>query len=151
MPPSNQFSCLNCSRRKVKCDKLSPCSSCSKTNAKCVYRPPPPSQRHRKRLTHGDLLCKIRELESLLTNHNVSYEPLDNSWIQSSWETKLEPARSSGAQPNPDSAGTTIATQAQLATHGQETIGVDLVAEKRHEASRLWSDLTEDVIVPSSR
>lgn len=43
------FACLNCTRRKVKCDKASPrCGSCVKTKLTCVYQDPPPPRRKRK-------------------------------------------------------------------------------------------------------
>ncbi|KAK4495521.1 hypothetical protein PRZ48_013853 [Zasmidium cellare] len=44
------FACLNCTRRKVKCDKARPtCGSCTKTNLQCVFAAPPPPRRHGKR------------------------------------------------------------------------------------------------------
>lgn len=88
---TQKHSCTICVRRKVKCDKLSPCSTCSRTGSDCVYRPPPKSQRHRKRLADDDLLSKIREYEGLLQEHNIKFQPLDNSWIPSPLELKWIP------------------------------------------------------------
>ncbi|EHK20985.1 uncharacterized protein TRIVIDRAFT_153427 [Trichoderma virens Gv29-8] len=85
----SSHSCVACARRKVKCDKLKPCSSCSKSQAACVYRAPVPSQRHRKRLTQHDLMSKIQELESILDSHGIPFEGLGTSWIRSHWEEKL--------------------------------------------------------------
>ncbi|KAH8897233.1 hypothetical protein GQ53DRAFT_712959 [Thozetella sp. PMI_491] len=102
MPPVNQHSCVACARRKVKCDKLSPCSTCSRTQAACIYRNPAPSQRHRRQLTHRDLLSKIQELESLLRGHKIQFDPLDTSWVQSPWEVKL--AKSPQPLTNPSAA-----------------------------------------------
>ncbi|KAK2006296.1 hypothetical protein LZ32DRAFT_595856 [Colletotrichum eremochloae] len=99
MPPPNQNSCVACARRKVKCDKLSPCSSCSKMQSACIYRPPVPSQRHRRRLTQGDLLSKIQELESILHSHGIPFDPLGNSWIPSAWEDKFTMTSRTQASP----------------------------------------------------
>lgn len=88
-PSIQQHSCTRCARRKVKCDKLSPCSNCSRTQSECVYRAPAPSQRHRRRPADEDLLSKISEYEDLLRKNNVKFESLDNSWIPSPLEQKL--------------------------------------------------------------
>ncbi|OCL05728.1 hypothetical protein AOQ84DRAFT_412861 [Glonium stellatum] len=89
MPSIQKYCCITCTRRKIKCDKLSPCSSCSKSQSECVYRAPAPSQRHRKRPADEDLLSKISEYEDLLRKNNVEFQPLHNSWIPSPLEEKL--------------------------------------------------------------
>ncbi|PTB61866.1 hypothetical protein BBK36DRAFT_1190142 [Trichoderma citrinoviride] len=103
------YSCVACARRKVKCDKLKPCSSCSRSRAACIYRAPVPSQRHRRRLTQGDFLSKIQELESILDSHGIPFEALGNSWVRSHWEEKLVEGRQTQAIPEPTaSIDTTI-------------------------------------------
>ncbi|KAL7940937.1 hypothetical protein V8C42DRAFT_202963 [Trichoderma barbatum] len=71
MPPQSQnsHSCVACARRKIECDTLTPCSSCSKSQAACIYKAPVPSQRRRTRLAQHDLSSKIQELESILHDH----------------------------------------------------------------------------------
>ena len=86
-----KHSCAACARRKVKCDRLIPCSNCSRGRSKCSYATPALSQRHRKRPPDEDLLCKIREYEYLLRKNNVKFQPLDNLWIPSILEGKLIP------------------------------------------------------------
>ncbi len=99
MARPNQNSCVTCYRRKKRCDKLDPCSNCSRAQIACTYRAPAPSQRHRKRLTQGDLLSKIQELESLLHSHSIPFDPLGGSWIHSAWEEKLSESHGSQASP----------------------------------------------------
>jgi hypothetical protein len=84
-----KHSCVTCARRKVKCDKLSPCSNCSRSQSDCIYEAPAASQRHRKRPANGDLRSKVSEYEDLLRKNNVKFQPLDNSWIPSPLEEKL--------------------------------------------------------------
>lgn len=134
----NPNSCVACARRKVKCDRLTPCSNCSRAKAACVYRAPVPSQRHRKRLTHGDLLSKIQELEALLHSHSIPFDPLSNSWINSPWEDKL--AGNPQAQPGSGSAAeTAIAAGPHPATQDPDGPG------EQSGAAQLWSELPEDV------
>ncbi|TFB01877.1 Transcription factor vrtR1 [Trichoderma ghanense] len=145
--PERSYSCVACARRKVKCDKLEPCSSCSKSRAACVYRAPVPSQRHRRRLTQGDLLSRIQELESILDSHGIPFESLGNSWIRSHWEEKL--VGGPQTQPVPDSTAsvdtTPVAARTHMAARHGESSGQDvLLASGEHAGTAwLWSDLPE--------
>ncbi len=69
-----QLSCELCRERKVKCDKLTPCTNCTRSGAVCVPI-------HRKRLPRGrhaqqhlssdeDLKKRIRRLEALVDSLN---------------------------------------------------------------------------------
>ncbi len=146
MPPVNRHSCVACTRRKVKCDKLSPCSSCHRAQAACIYREPPPSQRHRKRLTHSDLLSKIQELETLLQSNSIPFEPLNNTWIHSPWEEKAI----NNPQVQASSCSvveSTIAAKAHLAQVIEASSRNTLLREQ-YDAAGLWSGLSEDVGSP---
>ncbi|KAE8326993.1 fungal-specific transcription factor domain-containing protein [Aspergillus sergii] len=44
----SSHACTVCQRRKVKCDRRQPCSTCVKGHALCQYRDPLPSRRRRK-------------------------------------------------------------------------------------------------------
>lgn len=64
------YACLTCTRRKVKCDKLSPiCSTCLKSKLKCSYQAPPP--RKGKRKMSGDLNDKLAFYERILQQHGL--------------------------------------------------------------------------------
>jgi hypothetical protein len=44
------LSCLRCAYRKVRCDRITPCSNCIKHNVLCEF-PPPKTEKRRKRKT----------------------------------------------------------------------------------------------------
>ncbi|KAI0101980.1 hypothetical protein F4776DRAFT_676195 [Hypoxylon sp. NC0597] len=74
-PPVPQLSCELCRKRKIKCDKSSPCSNCVKSDAACVpvYRKRLPRGRHVNPrssavLNNADeLRDRIRKLEALVS------------------------------------------------------------------------------------
>ncbi|KAI9742890.1 MAG: hypothetical protein M1818_003619 [Claussenomyces sp. TS43310] len=70
-PNQNPRSCHTCRRRKVKCDKVSPCSNCVRSHAECVF--PGPGRAPRKpRVGKGnteretELLKRLRRLEGVV-------------------------------------------------------------------------------------
>jgi hypothetical protein len=67
---SMPYTCLTCTRRKVKCDKLSPiCSTCHKSKLECSYQAPPP--RKGKRKMSGDLNDKLAYYERILQQNGL--------------------------------------------------------------------------------
>ncbi|KAF7553479.1 hypothetical protein G7Z17_g3602 [Cylindrodendrum hubeiense] len=56
-------SCVNCSKRKVKCDKQQPCTSCSKIGSECVF--PHVSNRSELALT-PELMAMLQRLERVV-------------------------------------------------------------------------------------
>lgn len=74
-------SCDLCRRRKVKCDRGNPCSSCRRAGVACVFSIPPRVPRARKvgrRKPDGEILKRIAKLENL-----VKYLETENSGILS--------------------------------------------------------------------
>ena len=85
-PASKLRSCVICRNRKVRCDKQSPCSNCSRANVACVFPStdrPPRWARRLERLTNnaaasnalspqgtdpgvGRVMDRVRNLESLV-------------------------------------------------------------------------------------
>src|SRR2546423_9690011 len=47
-PQLNPRSCITCRRRKVKCNKVNPCSNCVKQNIRCEFPSPGRAPRRRK-------------------------------------------------------------------------------------------------------
>ncbi|KAL7787052.1 hypothetical protein V8C37DRAFT_419119 [Trichoderma ceciliae] len=153
MPSRSQNSCVACARRKVKCDKLNPCSSCSKSRAACIYRAPVPSQRHRRRLTQGDLLSKIQELESLLHSHRIPFDALGDSWISSPWEEKLvrRPQTQTGSVSSvetPTAAEAPLEAPLEAQAVEDSSQGARHVLSGQDGAARLWSELSEVLKTP---
>ncbi|KAJ5116335.1 hypothetical protein N7456_000683 [Penicillium angulare] len=62
-------SCVICRSRKVRCDKLSPCSNCRRANIACIYpsadRPPRWARRLERPVT-GEVMERLHHLEGLV-------------------------------------------------------------------------------------
>lgn len=70
-------SCLRCARRKVRCDRNSPCSNCQKSQAECVFVAHAPSRRQKRKRHDEDLLAKLKRYEELLTSHGIDFDGYD--------------------------------------------------------------------------
>ncbi|KAK2046287.1 hypothetical protein LZ31DRAFT_593293 [Colletotrichum somersetense] len=71
--------CVECRRRKIKCDRNYPCVSCIALDHECRQPPPGPARRPRRR-NHHELYDKIARMESLLERYAV---PLEHRKAQS--------------------------------------------------------------------
>lgn len=69
-------SCVLCQQRKVRCDKNKPCANCVKAKVECRVVPPQPPRRRKKRLQERDLFERLKNYESLLSEHGVTFEPI---------------------------------------------------------------------------
>lgn len=67
--PLREYSCLICRQRKVKCDRLDPCSNCVKAEAECSFIAPVRGKRKSKKPTHEGLHAKLRRYERMLEKH----------------------------------------------------------------------------------
>ncbi|KAH6869050.1 fungal-specific transcription factor domain-containing protein [Thelonectria olida] len=76
--------CLNCRRRKVKCDGNDSCSNCVTADLKCVYNAHADMRRISAKMVITDLEARILQLEQVLREHN----------IEQPWPTSTSPARS---------------------------------------------------------
>lgn len=63
---SSSRSCVTCRRRKVRCNKRSPCSNCVKAGIECVFPPPGRAPRKSKRPPDAELLSRLRRLEGVI-------------------------------------------------------------------------------------
>ncbi|KAJ5678830.1 hypothetical protein N7462_007074 [Penicillium macrosclerotiorum] len=59
-------SCVTCRRRKVRCNKRSPCSNCTKASIECIFPPPGRAPRKSKRPPDAELLSRLRRLEGVI-------------------------------------------------------------------------------------
>ncbi|KAJ5632793.1 hypothetical protein N7490_009132 [Penicillium lividum] len=65
----NPRSCVTCRSRKVRCDKLSPCSNCRRANIACIYPSgdrPPRWVRRLERPVTGEVMERLHHLEGLV-------------------------------------------------------------------------------------
>ena len=68
-----QLSCVTCRRRKVRCDKRSPCTPCTRGGHGCSYRPSEPRARRVRKATINDVATRISELEKTLSTVSPAY------------------------------------------------------------------------------
>ncbi|KAF7561104.1 hypothetical protein G7046_g3023 [Stylonectria norvegica] len=117
------YTCLNCAKRKVKCDKATPkCSSCRKTMLECLYQAP--QSRWRKRKMSDDVLEKLARYENILHQHGL-----------------LDAARSPASQQKPEELPISL-----LCHEPATSINGKLLAgqgKTRYINSGLWRDLEE--------
>lgn len=141
MTPSLQkYSCELCARRKVKCDRLEPCSHCSKSQSECIYRPPAPSRRHRKRPADEELLSKFTEYEGLLRKHNIDFQPLEKTWMPSPLEEKVVTTRQTS---HPLQASNEI--EQSTHAHIPERRSLSALTNVQSEAANRWYGLPKEV------
>ncbi|KAK9452808.1 hypothetical protein V1511DRAFT_463815 [Dipodascopsis uninucleata] len=69
-------SCVLCQRRKVRCDKNSPCSRCEKAGIECVYNPVLHRGRPKRKSPQSVLVSRLRYYEERLRNLGETIEPL---------------------------------------------------------------------------
>ncbi|KAL3432390.1 fungal-specific transcription factor domain-containing protein [Aspergillus tetrazonus] len=86
-------SCITCRRRKVRCNKRSPCSNCARAGVECIFPPPGRAARRLKRppAENADLLSRLRQLENIvetaIANTNTQPFPLQRHSDRSSGES----------------------------------------------------------------
>lgn len=73
--PKNNYACLNCSKRKVKCDKTGPpCWTCRGQKVECFYQAPPPRKKRKLTNKHEDsseIKRRLERYERLLKDHDL--------------------------------------------------------------------------------
>ncbi|KAL8382200.1 hypothetical protein RB595_006131 [Gaeumannomyces hyphopodioides] len=76
----NPRSCVTCRRRKVKCDKLQPCTNCRRAHIPCIFPAPgraprrprprdpnaPPTSKHNSSEREVELMKRLRKLEGIV-------------------------------------------------------------------------------------
>lgn len=73
-PSPNLRSCLTCRRRKVRCDKKSPCSNCVRAKIECIFPGPGRAPRKSRKPPDAELLDRLRRLEGVVSSLNAQVE-----------------------------------------------------------------------------
>lgn len=73
-----KFSCLTCRQRKIKCDRCTPCSNCTRAARQCNFVPPVRGKPKRRSTPKEGLHAKLRRYEELLISYGADIEPSDN-------------------------------------------------------------------------
>jgi hypothetical protein len=114
-PPALEYSslrsCVTCRRRKVRCNKPSPCSNCVKAGIACVFPPPGRAPRESKRPPDAELLSRLRRLESIIEHFGGNGK--NANVISSGCATEGEPSSTSKSTVLPHSTSTTVTTSGQ--------------------------------------
>lgn len=147
-------SCITCRRRKVRCDKRSPCSNCVKASIDCIFPPPGRAPRKVKRqpAENAELLTRLRQLENIveaaMTNSNTQATPSPPQ--QRSDRSSGDPP--AGPQPPRHDEGESGCLAAATAAAGQmpslEHEFGRLVIEdnrSRYVSNRFWASLGDQV------
>ncbi|GME27997.1 putative transcriptional regulatory protein [Neofusicoccum parvum] len=63
--PAHALSCVTCRQRKIRCDKVHPCSACRRSGVECVF-PAQRAQRRKQGRRNEELLRRLDHLEGLV-------------------------------------------------------------------------------------
>ncbi|RGP67728.1 transcription factor [Fusarium sporotrichioides] len=101
------LACTYCQQRKIKCNRIFPCSNCIKANLNCIPSKPTPV---RKRRTPNVLLQeRIKKVEALLEQYTLQGSPAETTSVPTheslDFSPSASPAPSNGVS-NPISFGT---------------------------------------------
>ncbi|KAL4780880.1 fungal-specific transcription factor domain-containing protein [Aspergillus varians] len=157
-------SCVTCRRRKVRCDKRSPCSNCVKAAIECIFPPPGRAPRKMKRppAENAELLTRLRQLENIVeaaitnTNTQATLSPPQQRSDRSSGDppAQPQPSQEEGEGGCPVAAA---AARAQLPSLEHE-FGRLVIEDNRsrYVSNRFWASLgdqieeLQDILDPSS-
>jgi len=165
MPLNGKYSCQACHKRKVKCDRQQPCSTCRKGNVDCVYLVPAPPRR-RKRSDEKNLRAKLRRYEEhlkragIVIEENTSESPTDTSPMEDVHEStgqEREVNSQSSAKTQNESRNVLSSspfTSSQPQTFDRFLSGptgrfvVDNSGKSRYLENNLWVTLNEELRDP---
>lgn len=90
-------SCLRCHQRKVRCDKKSPCASCTRIGVPCLYPDPDSAFRRPNRTTISDVSKRLARLERAVQTLSHDFQS-HNGNDQSTVTTGVSPDQLSPAE-----------------------------------------------------
>jgi hypothetical protein len=65
------FACLECRKRKVKCNRQDPCNNCMRFSKECLFVAPVRGKRGKAKKLKENTHSKLRRYEELLRSHGV--------------------------------------------------------------------------------
>ncbi|EME44920.1 hypothetical protein DOTSEDRAFT_87414 [Dothistroma septosporum NZE10] len=161
------YACQACTKRKVKCDKVTPtCFACRRSKAECVYQAPPPRRRKRKLI--DDVTERLVQYEQVLLENGLLSKEAATSVVNDEEKTSLKtflktsPLNAELVSPyiadavdeaTPSSGMSTLAGQ-KMSLHwseGESASKDRLIAgqgKSRYIGSHLWRNLNEDEMGP---
>ncbi|KAJ5601288.1 hypothetical protein N7510_010822 [Penicillium lagena] len=163
---SSSRSCVTCRRRKVRCNKRSPCSNCVKAGIDCIFPPPGRAPRKAKRPPDVELLSRLRRLEGVIehlsgngttadaiANGSAAQEGAPSSTIPSTtptdWPAAAPATVSAPPQSQAQQSGCPFETDPKKISAGkfENEFGRLVIDEgrSRYVNNRLWASLGDEI------
>jgi hypothetical protein len=77
--PLQPHNCVLCQQRKVKCDRLIPCTPCKRSRVECVASTPAPPRRRKRKLREDEMRVKLTKYEELLKGYGKKLDDGDDA------------------------------------------------------------------------
>lgn len=162
-------SCGTCRRRKVRCNKESPCSNCVKSGAECVFPSPGRAPRRSKGSSNTQLHSRLKRLENVIesirADNDTNSNTANNAYmrVSTNGETTTSPVISPlSTAPRDDAAKNNqglhgrekgcsrniMALDSKDFARESQTGGGRMVVNQgrsRYVGNRLWASLGDEV------
>lgn len=144
----SRHSCIQCRLRKVRCDRIQPCSTCRRNKTECIFQEVRRKRRRHTRAMSPGVLARIEKLEERVEHMSgISF---------SSWENlvgdcdHLNTKRDQASNAGTTHTGHEASDSCVVAPSPQRSTSDDgrLAAQKersRYVSSRVWNVLANDV------
>ena len=119
---SRTFSCMTCRLRKVKCDRLLPCTACRNSQFDCAYPQPKPQGGKAKAVANQRLRERLQKLENLV--HDLEGHPTRQTTTEGGVDKERE------------------RTEASIPDLGRLVL---VEGQSRYVENSLWVSLTNEV------
>jgi hypothetical protein len=146
---ANARSCVTCRKRKVKCNKVQPCSNCARAKIECIFPGPGRAPRKSRKPPDGELMDRLRRLEGVVQSLNAQVEEHE----QEAADRNQEQARSSEGTPDacPFSGRGSPSVAQDNSVEGLESRFGRLVVDQgrsRYINNSFWASLNNEVFEP---
>ena len=81
-PVRHSLSCTHCRQRKIKCDKVYPCTPCKRSSFECVFPErvqPSKKKRSNAKATNDDLMRRLGRMEELIEKMKAEGKGTNNN------------------------------------------------------------------------
>jgi ABC-type molybdenum transport system ATPase subunit/photorepair protein PhrA len=129
--PESRHPCVSCQRRKVKCDRKSPCSRCLTTGQECRQPETRRAPRRARRAVRGLVSEKLRQLEKSLDEVRAAVLSGKSEEIDETAETA--PIASEGQSQSLDNSLGRLIIESE---------------NSRYISSSSWANLADQVLPP---
>ncbi|ETS61298.1 fungal specific transcription factor domain-containing protein [Moesziomyces aphidis] len=112
------LSCRECQKRKTKCDKQIPCSSCTLRGIICQPVAVDPTRPRKKRFAEAELLARLRRYEALLSSAGIDFSHAEVDSKLSASSSSPTPDASVADRKRQRRSGSHISLSSQAGVHG---------------------------------